>query len=155
MQIEAGCVVLLDFTLADGEGRVLDRSPAGEPLAYIHGGEGILPALAEALSGRGAGDAFDVTLPPEQAYGEHRFEAVSLVPRAQIPEGMVLEVGMRLEDSSGNMPPCMVTEVTPEHVMLDANHPLAGVTLRFTGSVAEVRRASQEELALISGDDPG
>lgn len=154
MQIEDGCVVLLDFTLADGEGRVLDRSPAGEPLAYIHGGEGILPALADALAGRSAGDAFDVTLPPEQAYGEHRFEAVSLVPRAQIPEGMVLEVGMRLEDSSGNMPPAWSPK-SPPNTLCWMRTTRWRVTLRFTGSVAEVRRASQEELALISGDDPG
>jgi FKBP-type peptidyl-prolyl cis-trans isomerase SlyD len=145
MKIEDGLVVLLDFQLSDGEGTLIDESPADEPLAYMHGEAGIVPALESELQGMSEGEAFDITIEPEDAYGEYRPEAVTKVPRASIPADWNLEIGLQVEDSTGETPPQMVTGITQEHVTLDANHVLAGLTLRFRGTVREVREATAEE----------
>ncbi|MCX2980978.1 peptidylprolyl isomerase [Halieaceae bacterium IMCC14734] len=148
-KIEDGCVVSLAFTLSDDEGNILDESPDDEALVYMHGAAGIVPALEEALEGKVAGDAFDVTLLPEDAYGDYLEEAVVQIARDQVREGQPLELGMQVEDSSGQHPPRLVTGLTETTVTLDSNHPLAGLTLRFQGTVAEVRRATDEELAQV------
>ena len=139
----------LAFTLSDDEGNVLDESPEGEALSYMHGAVGIVPALEAALEGKTEGYTFDVTLLTEDAYGEYLQEAVTQMPRDQIREDQPLELGMQVEDSSGREPPRLVTGITDTTVTLDDNHPLEGLTLRFQGSVLEVRQATEAELAQV------
>jgi FKBP-type peptidyl-prolyl cis-trans isomerase SlyD len=145
MKIEDGLIVLLDYQLSDDEGNSIDESPADEPLAYLHGAAGIIPALESELQGMSKGEAFDITIAPEDAYGDYRPEAVTQVARANIPADWKLELGLRIEDSSGDTPPQVVTGITQEHVTLDGNHGLAGLTLRFKGTIREVREATVEE----------
>lgn len=147
MKIKDGMVVLLDFELTDDEGNLIDKSPPDEPLAYIHGEVGIVPALESELEGKSEGESFDITIEPEDAYGDYRPEAVTRVPRSSLPQEWNLELGMQLDDPSGETPSRIVTGITAEHVTLDANHVLAGLTIRFKGTIVEVREATAEERA--------
>ena len=145
MHIEDGRIVLIHYKLSDQNEKVLDESPEDEPMAYLHGGVGIIPSLEEALAGKSAGDEFDVTIDPDDAYGDHMPEAVSQVPRGQFDADLDIQPGMQFSDESGGSL-ATVTAVDAEFVTMDNNHPLAGLTLRFQGSVVEVREPTGEEL---------
>jgi FKBP-type peptidyl-prolyl cis-trans isomerase SlyD len=146
MLIEKDCVVCIQFKLTDADGNVLDQSSEGNPLAYIHGGEGILPGLENELTGKSKGDSFDVTVAPEEGFGEHQPHLVQQVPIGQFGDNKV-EEGMQFTAQTDQGPMAVtITGVTEELVTVDANHPLAGLTLRFEGVVEEVRLATAEEL---------
>ncbi|MEX0715049.1 MAG: peptidylprolyl isomerase [Planctomycetaceae bacterium] len=147
MQAAADKVVLIDYTLTDDAGNVLDRSDEGEPLAYLHGAENIIPGLEQALEGKSAGDALQVSLAAGDAYGDHDPQLVQAVPRAQFPRDMEPEVGDQLQAETPDGPRIVtVVKVETEAVTIDANHPLAGVPLNFDVKVVEVRDATREEL---------
>jgi FKBP-type peptidyl-prolyl cis-trans isomerase SlyD len=151
MQIAAPCVVSLTWTLCDAQGRPLDELT--EPVEFFYGGHDLLPKVEEALAGRTAGDEADLHLEPEHAFGEYRSELVCFEARALFPESV--EPGMQFEGlPAGCVTPDMpadaiytVSEVYPEHVVLDGNHPLAGMALRLHVQVRDVRAASADELA--------
>lgn len=149
MQIAKNCVVSIEFQLTNAAGKVLDGATAAEPLEYLHGASGILPTLERALAGKGAGDSFDVTIPPDQGFGERQPRLVEVVPRSSWPEPDKLSVGARVErqDENGNKESFVITALDADTVTVDGNHPLAGETLRFRGKVLDVRAASAEELA--------
>jgi FKBP-type peptidyl-prolyl cis-trans isomerase SlyD len=111
-------------------------------LTYLHGGYGeMLPALEQALEGKGAGESVRVQLEPEQAFGEYDPELLRIEPLARYGEGV--SVGMQIEEESRMY---TVTEVAAGSVVLDANHPLAGMALRFSVVILTVRGATEEEL---------
>jgi len=83
--IQANSVVVIDYTLRDADGEVIDTSEGGEPLYYLHGHENIVPGLESALTGKRAGDSLDVVVPPEQGYGEHDPGRTLRVPREELP----------------------------------------------------------------------
>jgi FKBP-type peptidyl-prolyl cis-trans isomerase SlyD len=149
MVIAKPCVVTLTWTLADAQGEPLDE--LGEPTEFLFGGDDLLPRLEEALEGHAPGAELDVYLEPEHAFGEYDPELVCFEPRELFPEGT--EPGMRFEGlppgaATTGMPDdalYTVTEVYPEHVVLDGNHPLAGIALRLHVKVLDVREASDEE----------
>lgn len=147
MQIADNCAVAINYTLKNDDGETIDQSPGGEPLVYIHGAAGIIPGLENELTGKAEGDTFEVTIKPEEAYGERRPELVGKIPRTQLPQDQEIQVGMQLHGQN-NGAPVMVTviEVEEETVTIDGNHPLAGMTLHFSGSIDGVREASEEEL---------
>ena len=145
MHIEDGRVVLIHYKLSDQHEKVLDESPEDEPLVYLHGAAGIIPGLEDELGGKAAGDNFDVTIDPDDAYGEHMPEAVSQVPRGQFDADLDIQPGMQFSDDIGGSL-ATVTAVDSEFVTMDNNHPLAGLTLRFQGTVVEVREPTGEEL---------
>jgi len=149
MRIADDCVVTVQFTLSDEAGQVLESSPEGRPVVYMHGGPGVLPVLWHALTGKTAGDRFDVRINPEQGFGERRQALVEVIPRAYMPSTRAPEIGARVtrSDSSGAQVQFRVTAFDAETITLDANHPLAGMTLRFEGQVIDVRKATAEELA--------
>ena len=150
MQIEDGRVVFIQYKLTDSQDNLLDESPEDEPMAYLHGAVGIVPGLEAELKGKKTGDEFDVTIAPEDAYGEHNPAAVHEVTRSSLPEGADIQVGMQVtQDSRGTQTLLTITAVGPDIVTLDANHPLAGKTLRFQGSVVDIREATPEELELM------
>jgi FKBP-type peptidyl-prolyl cis-trans isomerase SlyD len=127
------------MTLADAQG--VELSPPSE-LAYLHGGYGeMLPALEQALEGKGAGESVRLQLEPEQAFGEYDPQLLRIEPLARYGEG--LSVGMQIEEQSRMY---TVTDVAAGSVVLDANHPLAGMALRFSVVILTVRGATQEEL---------
>ena len=115
---------------------------APQELAYLHGGYGqMLGALERALEGKGAGESVLVQLEPERAFGEYDAELVRVEPASRYGEGVA--VGMQIEETELLY---TVTEVGGGSVVLDANHPLAGMALRFSLVILTVREASEEEL---------
>ncbi|HZM35567.1 MAG TPA: peptidylprolyl isomerase [Burkholderiales bacterium] len=111
-------------------------------LTYLHGGYGQLPAALErALEGRGAGESVRVQLEPEQAFGEYDAELLRVEPLERYGEG--LAVGMEVEEGERLY---TVTDIEGGKALLDANHPLAGIALRFSCVVLAVRAATEEEL---------
>ncbi len=147
MQIADDTVASIHYTLTDKAGKVIDASPAGQPLIYLHGAGNIVPGLENALAGRSAGDRFDVAVAPEEGYGTRHEQLIQLVPREAFHGVDTLEPGMQFEAQSGDGPTLVtVTQVDADNVTVDGNHPLAGETLHFAIEVADVRSATGEEL---------
>ena len=125
--------------VADAQG--VDLSPPSE-LSYLHGGYGeMLPALEQALEGKGAGESVQMQLEPEQAFGEYVPELLRVEPLGRYGEGVT--IGMQIEEAEKIY---TVTDVAGGSVVMDANHPLAGMALRFSVVILTVRAASEEEL---------
>ncbi len=147
MQVAANTVVAFDYVLTAPDGKVIDSNEGAGPLAYIHGQGQIIPGLEAALEGRTTGDAFQVTVPPEKAYGVRDSALVQVVSRDMFESVNELEVGMRfrasLEDGEHVF---TIVGLDDKQVTIDGNHPLAGTTLKFDVKVVEVRAATSEEL---------
>jgi FKBP-type peptidyl-prolyl cis-trans isomerase SlyD len=156
LQIARNKVVTIHYTLRDEQGTVIDSSGGRGPLAYLHGKGNIIPGLEQALAGKGAGDRLEVTIAPEQAYGVRDERLVQILPRSRFPEGAEVAVGMQMR-ASGPQGPRIVTvmKVERDFVTVDGNHPLAGRTLHFSVEVAEVRKATHEEVAHGHVHGPG
>lgn len=147
MQIAKNAVVAIDYTLRDTEGEVLDASPEGQPLQYLHGAGNIIPGLEKALEGKEAGDDVDISVPPEEAYGERDDRLQQDVPLSMFQGVDKVEAGMRFQaQTQAGAQVVTVAAVSGDTVTVDANHPLAGQTLKFEVKVADVREASDEEL---------
>lgn len=148
MHIASNKVVTLDYTLKNAAGEVIDTSEGGEPLAYLHGAEQIVPGLERELEGLSAGDEKDVVVSAEDGYGPRDPEGIFPVPRSVFPEDMELSPGDSLlgEDEDGNQHPVRIVELRGDSVLVDANHPLAGEALYYHVAVREVRDATAEEL---------
>ena len=148
MKIEKNAVVTLTYALNDASGALIEQ--ANEPINYLHGGyDGIFPAVEEVLHGKNVGEKFTVSMTPDEAFGEYEHDLVRVEPRDMFP-GEV-EVGMQFEggaegDDDEDFMLYTVTEVTDKEVTVDGNHPLAGKTLTFSGTVSGVRAATAEEL---------
>ena len=151
MKITPQCVIALTWTLKDTLGEVLDE--LDEPVEFLLGGDDLLASIEESLQGHEAGDTLDLHLEPDQAFGDYDENLVFLDPRKLFPVG--LEEGMTFDGAalpagtSAEMPKekiYTVTEIYPEHVVLDGNHPLAGIAIRLTLKVESVRGASETEI---------
>ncbi len=151
MEISQHCVVALTWTLKDTLGEELDV--LDEPVEFLIGGNDLLPPIEEALQGHVAGAKINLQIEPEQAFGDFNDQLIFLEPRNLFPKE--LEAGQLIEGSAlpaGCNPAApkdalyAVTDVYPEHVVLDGNHPLAGIAIRISISVALVREATQEEV---------
>jgi len=147
MQIATNSVVSIHYTLKDETGEVLDASEGREPLDYIHGSGQIIPGLESALEGRSRGEEFSVVIEPENGYGNRNETLVHEVPKSEFETPDEIEVGMqfRVGDEGGTLI-MVVAGIGDEVVTLDGNHPLAGVTLSFDISIADVREATEEEI---------
>jgi FKBP-type peptidyl-prolyl cis-trans isomerase SlyD len=141
-------VVTIHYKLTDDEGTLLDSSEGAEPLDYLHGAGNIVPGLEQALAGKAKGDAFSVRVEAAEAYGEVMAELIQNVDRALFADLDDLQVGMELaaEGPDGQVQRIVVREVEESEVKIDANHPLAGVSLNFDIEVVEVRQATETEL---------
>ncbi len=131
--------------------------PSGRaPLSYLHGKGNIIPGLEQALAGKAAGDKLDVTVAPEQGYGVRDERLVQIVPRAKFGEVAGLAPGMQVRATSQQGPRIVtVVSVDRDFVTVDGNHPLAGRTLHFSVEVAEVRKATHEEVSHGHVHGPG
>ncbi len=150
MRIADDCVVTVRYKISNESGQVLESSPEGRPLAYVHGAQGALPILGRELRGRVAGERFDIRISPEQGFGERQPALVEVIPRAYLQnDGPITPGGQvtRRDSSSGAQVRYVVTAVDAETVTVDANHRFAGITLRFEGVVIDVREATAGELA--------
>ena len=151
MEITPQCVAALTWTLKDTLGEVLDV--LDEPVEFLVGGSDLLPVIEEALQGHGAGASVELQIEPEQAFGDFNDQLIFLEPRHLFPQE--LEEGQLFEGTSlpaGCNPDApkdalyCVTDIYPEHVVLDGNHPLAGIALRIELKVEAVREATEEEI---------
>ncbi len=149
MKIAESCVVSIHYTLTNNEGETLDSSAGGDPLAYLHGAGGLIPGLERELDGKEKGDQFKATIQPEDAYGEVDPQLIQEVPLDALAGIENLSVGMQLQSQSpdGRTQLLLVEAVCDESATLNANHALAGVVLHFDVEVADVRAATEEELA--------
>ena len=148
MQIAKNTVVTLDYEVHDTESNLIDAG--AEPLVYVHGGyDGIFPSIEEALQGKEVGATLKLKLEPGEAFGEYDAALVNVEPRDLFPEQ--IEVGMQFERASEDADEedmlYTITEIEADKVVVDGNHPLAGMALVFACTVVEVRPATQEELA--------
>ena len=149
MKIAKNTVVTVHYKLSDAQGNLIEES--SEPMVYLHGGyENTLPKIEEALDGKDTGFDTTIQVEPEDAFGEYDASLVKVEPRDRLPTP--LEVGMQFEglpdggDDEEDAVIFTVTEIADDKVVLDGNHPLAGMALRFSLKVSDVRAASDEEI---------
>jgi len=147
MRIESGRVVRLEYEMKDCDGEPVEDANAS--LEYLHGGfGGIFPKVEEALEGKDVGHEVKLTLEPDDAFGEYDAELLRVEPRDRFPKE--IEIGMHFEGVPGDRAEeamiYTVTDVTPESVVVDGNHPLAGERLFFRAKVSGVRAATEEEM---------
>jgi FKBP-type peptidyl-prolyl cis-trans isomerase SlyD len=155
MQIAQDVVASIHYTLTDDSGTKLDASE-GTPLAYLHGNGNLIPGLERELEGKSAGDKLNVKIVAADAYGEYDKSLVQRVPRRTLKGVGNLRVGMQLHTQSPQgVRAVTVTQIAGDMVTIDANHPLAGQNLHFDVEIAEVRAATQEELAHGHVHGPG
>jgi FKBP-type peptidyl-prolyl cis-trans isomerase SlyD len=156
--VEKNVVVSLDYVLKLDNDEVIDRSEDNAPLEYLHGYKNIVPGLESELEGLKIGDEKKVTVPPKLGYGERDPESVAEYPRDTFPVSLKLEVGepIAMRDSeSGESHQAYITDIQPETVSLDFNHPLAGETLHFKIKIAGLREPTGEELSHGHVHQPG
>ena len=151
MKITPQCVVALTWTLKDTLGDLLDE--LDEPVEFLLGGNDLLAKIEEALQGHEPGDQLELHLEPENAFGDYDENLVFLEPRnifpAELEEGMTFDGAAMPAGTSAQIPHnhiYTVTDVYPEHVVLDGNHPLAGIAIRLAVKVESVRDASKQEI---------
>lgn len=155
MEIKQHCVVGLTWTLKDTLGEILDV--LDEPVEFLVGGSDLLAVIEEALQGHAPGARVDLHIEPEQGFGDFNDQLICLEARQLFPpeleEGMTfdgasLPKGCKAQPSPDAL--YTVTDIYPEHVVLDGNHPLAGIALRLSLRVASVREATADEIGVGS-----
>ncbi len=147
MQIARDTVVSIDYELSDAAGKLIEKTQS--PISYLHGGyQGIFPMVENALDGKQAGDACEVRLEPGDAFGDYDENLVRVEPRERFPDNV--SVGMQFEGSpegAEHVSIYTVTDIADGKVVVDGNHPLAGMSLVFNCTVTDVRKATEEELS--------
>jgi FKBP-type peptidyl-prolyl cis-trans isomerase SlyD len=143
MLIARNSVVTLRYNVKDTDGNVIDSGE--QPLVYLHGGYGgIFDKIEEAIQGKATGDSLEIKLQPEEAFGEYDAEQVLIEPRSLFPGD--IEVGTQFERSDDDDRLYTITDITEDKVVVDGNHPLAGIALIFSCTVTDVREATAEEV---------
>lgn len=146
MEVARNTVVSLELELADLWGNLIQRSDA--PVHYLHGGyDDLLPALERALEGKRARAELTLRLEPEEAFGEYDEGLLRVEPRASFPAE--LTAGMQFEGVPGGEQDgviYVVTDIAADRVVLDGNHPLAGIAIEFRCKVRDVRAATPREI---------
>lgn len=146
MQIVKNSVVTIHYRMFDTEGKLLDETE--EPIAYLHGGyDNILPLVEEALHGKSVGDSVEVVMAPEDAFGEYEAELVRVEEKSVFPQEVAVGMVFEADDpATGDVMFFRVTEIDGDKVVVDGNHPFAGMTVRFVAKVEGVRAANDEEI---------
>jgi FKBP-type peptidyl-prolyl cis-trans isomerase SlyD len=151
MEITPQCVVALTWTLKDTLGEELDV--LDEPVEFLIGGHDLLPVIETALQGHSTGASLQLQIEPEQAFGDFNDQLLFLEPRHLFPadlqegltmEGSALPYGCHAEAPKDAL--YTITDIYPDHVVLDGNHPLAGIAIRISLKVEAVRDATEEEI---------
>lgn len=146
MQVAKNTVVTLNYRVTDSDGNLVDDGT--HPIVYLHGGyDGIFPRIEEVLQGKEAGEAVELKLQPEDAFGDFDAELVVIEPRSLFPDN--IEVGMQFERATedgddGEL--YTITDIAEDKVVVDGNHPLAGMALIFSCTIADVRQATADEI---------
>jgi FKBP-type peptidyl-prolyl cis-trans isomerase SlyD len=145
MKIAENSVVRFHYTVSEPGAAPIESSREGEPLAVLIGHGSIIPGLETAMKDREAGEKFEITVEPDQAYGERRENLTQRVPRKHFKNAK-LAPGMQVVLPTAQGPrPMTVQKVGISVVDVDLNHPMAGKTLSFDVEIIDVREASAEE----------
>jgi FKBP-type peptidyl-prolyl cis-trans isomerase SlyD len=151
LKIQPNAFASVDYLLHDLEGNLLDSSSGedGAPIEYVHGYGMLVPGLEAALAGLEAGDEREFMVSPEEGYGPRDEELMLEVERSEFPNPTKIAPGDEFlaESPDGDDLPMRVVEVRKDSVVVDANHPLAGMSLRYKVKVLLVRTATEEEIA--------
>ena len=149
MKVGKDKVVLMHYTLKNDAGDVIDSSDGADPLPFLQGHGNIIPGLESALEGSKVGDKLDVSIKPEEGYGERMKDAIQEIPSSALKGVDEVKVGMQLQsqDKDGNAFLVTVTKIEDDKITVDGNHPLAGQTLHFSVSIESIRKAEAEELS--------
>jgi len=146
MQVADNTVVSLHYELLDSKGELIEKTEA--PIEYLHGGyDGIFSLVEQALQGKNVGEVCDVYLQPADAFGEYDADLVRIEPLARFPPK--IEVGMRFAGEGEGSEEALiytVTDIAEGKVVVDGNHPLAGMALRFHCTIESIRAATAEEI---------
>ena len=147
MQVSENKVVSIHYTLTNDKGKLLDSSSGKTPLAYLHGSKNIISGLEDALKGKQVGDKFNISIPPEKAYGVHDKALIQTIPKSVFQGIDNIEPGMQFQAKSDHgIQVVTVTKVDGDKITVDGNHALAGETLTFDVEVTDIRDATDEEL---------
>ncbi len=148
MKIEDKKIVSFHYTLSNAAGEQMESSRERDPMSYLHGSRNIIPGLEKAMAGKAAGDSFEVTVEPADAYGERDDQRVQRVSAKHFRQSDRLEPGqlVTLQTKQGPIQ-ATVVKVGRFNVDVDTNHPLAGQSLTFDVEVTDVRDATEEELS--------
>jgi len=147
VQIQAKSVVTLEYTLKDDAGEVLDKSEGRGPLTYLHGAGNLVPGLEKALEGKSAGDSLEVSIAPADGYGDRSEKLVRKIPLRKIQDPRPQPGKRYRAQVDDGLRIVLVTGLSGDYASVDANHPLAGMTLHFAVKVVEIREATAEELS--------
>ena len=145
-------VVSLTYVIRKQDGEIFEYTDL--PVAYVHGaGSRLFHKIEQALEGRRVGEKVNVTLAPEEGFGAHDPGLTFTDDLENVPE-QFRHVGAQLQaqNSRGEELTFVVTHVGEKHVTVDANHPLAGQTVNFEVTVAQIRDATPDE---VRSGDPG
>jgi FKBP-type peptidyl-prolyl cis-trans isomerase SlyD len=156
MNIENRKVVTFHYTLSDEQGEQLESSREGDPMTYLHGTGNIIPGLEKAMAGKAAGDRFEVTVEPAEAYGERNESAIQRIPAKHFKQAGRLKPGKVVVMQTRQGPRQLtVVKVGRFNVDVDTNHPMAGLSLTFDVEVTDVRDATDEEVSHGHVHGPG
>jgi FKBP-type peptidyl-prolyl cis-trans isomerase SlyD len=156
MKAANNTVVTFHYELSDEQGQKIESSREREALAVLLGAHNIIPGLEKAMLGRTSGERFQVSVPPAEAYGEHRPDFTQRVPKKYFRDAQKLKVGMQTMLQSADGPRMVTVAKLGQSVIdVDLNHPMAGKTLSFDIEITEVREASDEEKAHGHVHGPG
>jgi FKBP-type peptidyl-prolyl cis-trans isomerase 2 len=140
-QAKTGDTVIVHYSGSLEDGRIFSSTyEEDEPFKFTIGEEKVLPSFQKAVIGMNEGEKKTISVPPEDGYGEHKTEFVLKMERAQAPPDLELEVGKRLQIrlNDGTTRVVTVVAITEDSVILDANDPLAGKTLKFEIELVEI-----------------
>jgi FKBP-type peptidyl-prolyl cis-trans isomerase SlyD len=156
MNIENKKVVSFHYTLKNAQGEQIESSRDRDPMVYLHGLGSIIPGLEKAMAGKKAGDSFEVSIEPAEAYGERNENGIQRIPAKHFKHAERLQVGqpVMLQTQQGQVQ-VTVVKVGRFNIDVDRNHPLAGQTLTFDVEVTDVRDATEEELSHGHAHGPG
>ncbi|MFZ9661943.1 MAG: FKBP-type peptidyl-prolyl cis-trans isomerase [Chitinophagaceae bacterium] len=144
MIVEDNKIVSIHYVLKDTEGNVLHDNTSHAPEEYLHGANNILPGLEYALYSMKAGNEIEITIPPEYAYGEVEASLIFEVSKEDTPDFTEIEKGERITLFDGTE--ASVLDKFEDHMIVDANHPLAGQTLHYLVKISGIRDATEEEI---------
>lgn len=153
MIVDKGTVVTLAYQLfsinESPQEILLEERSVDDPLEFIFGNGVLLPKVEEAIQGKGFGYETKIDLHPRDAFGLHDPQLQRFIPKNNFPKEMDLQLGMKFQTQgpSGDVISVIVKEIKDDEVLVDGNHPLAGLSLRFDIKIMRVREATEEELA--------
>ena len=147
MKIEKNTVVSINYVLLDSTGKTMEKTDS--PVNYLHGGyDEIFPIVEEELQNKEIGYSGSILMLPENHFGEYESVLVHIEPRSKFPDN--IEIGLQFEGEEETSKATLIytiTDITEDKVVVDGNHPLAGLTLHFDCTVTGVRPATEEEVS--------